>query len=146
MRYLLAALLLTVTPAAFAACPDPLPEDTICLEWEAPTQNVDGTPLTDLAGFQIKYGFASRDYEADLVDVPDPSRTDQVVSTNGEIVIPSPGAEGGDVEVFFAMTAYDDDGNISADSNEVTRTVTFPDTGAPQPPRIITLLLNVRTD
>ena len=35
----------------------------ITLTWLAPTQNVDGTPLTDLAGYRIYYGNVSRQYD-----------------------------------------------------------------------------------
>ena len=31
------------------------------LSWTAPTQNVDGSPLTDLAGYEIRYGQSSSD-------------------------------------------------------------------------------------
>ena len=36
---------------------------SVTLSWIAPTQNTDGTPLTDLAGYRIYYGTASRQYE-----------------------------------------------------------------------------------
>ena len=32
------------------------------LQWEAPSTNDDGTPLTDLAGYKIYYGTASGNY------------------------------------------------------------------------------------
>lgn len=36
---------------------------TISLSWIAPTENTDGTPLTDLAGYKIYYGPASGQYD-----------------------------------------------------------------------------------
>ena len=34
----------------------------IGIKWEAPTTNHDGTPLEDLGGFKVYYGFSSGDY------------------------------------------------------------------------------------
>ena len=34
------------------------------LAWIAPTTKIDGTPLTDLAGYKLYYGRTSRQYEA----------------------------------------------------------------------------------
>lgn len=35
----------------------------VTLNWQAPTELVDGDPLTDLAGFRLYYGRSSGDYE-----------------------------------------------------------------------------------
>ncbi len=35
---------------------------SISLEWDAPIDNVDGSPLNDLAGYKIYYGTASGNY------------------------------------------------------------------------------------
>ena len=35
----------------------------VTLNWQAPTQLIDGAPLTDLAGFRLYYGRSSGDYE-----------------------------------------------------------------------------------
>lgn len=41
------------------------------LNWSPPTQNVDGTPLLDLAGYTIYYGTAERQYDRSLrIDNP----------------------------------------------------------------------------
>lgn len=80
-----------------------------CVEWIPPTENVDGTPLTDGAGFRVYYGPASRQYDS-MVEVSDWQTTHQL------LLLP-PG------ESFIAATAYDVDGNESAYSNEVTRVV-----------------------
>jgi hypothetical protein len=40
----------------------------VTLNWQAPTELVDGSPLTDLAGFRLYYGRASTDYE-DVVEI-----------------------------------------------------------------------------
>jgi len=79
----------------------------VALSWVAPTQNVDGTTLNDLAGYRIYYGTESRAY-SDMVDVTAPG------STSHTLYLPS-----GDY--YMAMTALDGDGNESAYSNEVLK-------------------------
>lgn len=144
MRYL-ATLLCLLAPAAFAACPDPVPENTVCLEWQAPTQNVDGTPLTDLDGFQIYWSLTLGDWvPVRMIDIPDEGLT-EFTSPATPINIPSPGPGGGDVDVFFVMTAYDADGNVSAFSNSVGKVVTFPDSQPPGEPTILNVIINVTT-
>jgi hypothetical protein len=79
--------------------------------WTAPTQNVDGSPLTDLDGYNIYHGPSSRNY-------------------NGVAVVPDAGATCADVAglpagtYFVAMTALDADGNESGLSNEVLKVET----------------------
>lgn len=80
----------------------------VSLNWVAPAQNVDGSPLTDLAGFRIYYGTSSRDY-TDVVDIGSPGTTSFVLEQ----------VQG---DYYFAMTALDGDGNESAYSNEVRKT------------------------
>lgn len=78
------------------------------LSWVAPTENVDGSLLTDLAGFRIYYGAASRSY-SDMVDVASADATSHTLSlTTGDY--------------YVAMTALDAEGNESAYSNEVLKT------------------------
>src|SRR5687767_6502029 len=38
------------------------PTGTAALAWVAPTQNADGSPLSDLAGYRILYGTTPGDY------------------------------------------------------------------------------------
>lgn len=82
---------------------------TVTLNWQAPTQNVDGTPLTDLAGYRIHYGTTSRSYTQSVA-----------VGTSGAtshaLQLPSG-------TYYFAMTALDAQGNESAYSNEVIKSV-----------------------
>lgn len=42
---------------------EPVQCGTVSLSWVAPTENTDGTPLTDLAGYNIYYGRSSAQYE-----------------------------------------------------------------------------------
>lgn len=81
----------------------------VSLNWQPPSENVDGSPLTDLAGYRIHYGSRSRAYDQRL-DVPDPATTQR------ELKLAS-GA------YYFAMTALDREGNESAYSNEVLKTL-----------------------
>ena len=81
---------------------------SVALNWVAPDENVDGTPLTDLAGYRIYYGTASRDYSG-MVQVNNPAETSHTLSL----------ASG---DYYVAMTALDQEGNESAYSNEVLKT------------------------
>jgi hypothetical protein len=79
------------------------------LRWQPPSQNVDGTPLTDLAGFVIYWGTSSRDYTGSFT-INSPSATEWEATV-------SPG------DYYFAMTAFDGANNESAHSNEVLKTI-----------------------
>jgi len=47
---------------------------TVTLTWTAPTQNDDGTPLTNLAGYKLRYGTSATGL-TQLVDIPNPTIT-----------------------------------------------------------------------
>jgi hypothetical protein len=79
------------------------------LRWQAPTQNIDGSPLTDLAGYQIYFGLNSGSYDG-TVAISDP------LATNEYMELPS-----GDH--FISISAIDADGNESGLSNEIMKTV-----------------------
>ena len=79
------------------------------VNWVAPTENVDGTPLTDLASYRIYYGLFSRSY------------TDQVAVNNSAATSFSVAVPGG--TYYVAMTAIDGEGNESGYSNEIQRVV-----------------------
>jgi hypothetical protein len=83
------------------------------LRWQAPTQNVDGSDLTDLAGFVIYWDTTSRGYAS---------------GGGGSFVINSPSTTEWEVTAapgtyYFAMTAFDADNNESAYSNEVLKVI-----------------------
>lgn len=82
---------------------------TMSLNWVAPTENADGSQLTDLNGYRVYYGQSPRNY-TNNTDVDDPS------ATSASIALP-PG------DYYVAMTALDREGNESAYSNEVVKTV-----------------------
>lgn len=51
---------------------------SVTLSWSAPTQNVDGTPLTDLSGFRVYYGTGSRQY-SQTMNIANPGVTTAVI-------------------------------------------------------------------
>lgn len=82
---------------------------SVNLAWQPPAENEDGSPLTDLSGYRIYYGSFSRDYNDSIV-VNDADATEwDVELTSGEY--------------YIAMTAFDVQGNESAYSNEIVRSI-----------------------
>ncbi len=79
----------------------------LTLSWVAPTENVDGTPLTDLAGYRIYYGDNSRAY-LNSADVNDGG------ATSYTLTVPSG-------SYYVAMTALNLSGDESAYSNEILK-------------------------
>jgi hypothetical protein len=89
--------------------PAPAPAPTsaaVTLAWDPPTQNSDGTALTDLVGYKIHYGTASQDY-TDVVELNNPGLTRYVVDS-----LPAG-------EYYFAVAAYNSKGDESLLSQEV---------------------------
>lgn len=79
------------------------------VRWQAPTQNVDGSALTDLAGYRVYWGQLSRNYTG--------SHTiNSAAVTQWEANI----AAG---DYYFALTAFYAQDNESAYSNEVRKTI-----------------------
>ena len=81
---------------------------SVALNWVAPSENVDGSPLIDLAGYRIYYGTSSRNY-SDMVELNDPTESSHTLNL----------ASG---DYYVAMTALDQEGNESGYSNEVLKT------------------------
>ncbi len=81
---------------------------TAVLGWDAPTTNVDGSSLDDLAGYKIYVGTAAGNYAAtlDVGNVTDFSMDNLVPGT-----------------YYFAVTAYNTSGMESSYSNEGTKTI-----------------------
>jgi hypothetical protein len=80
------------------------------LSWTAPTQNTDGTPLTNLAGYTIYYG-TSASALTQTIQVASPSATSYVVS----------GLSSG--TYYFAIAAYTTVGTQSAQTAAVSDTI-----------------------
>lgn len=80
------------------------------LSWTAPTQNEDGSPLTDLAGYKLYWGTTPGSY-TDSITVDNPGLTLFVVDN-----LPAGSYE-------FVATAYNSSGVESAYSNPASKTV-----------------------
>jgi len=83
---------------------------TVTLSWVAPTQNSDGSPLMDLAGYKIYYRKNSGSYNQ-AVRLDNPSVSTYVVDQLSPATY------------YFAATALNTSGVESSFSAEVTRTV-----------------------
>ena len=79
----------------------------VSLDWQPPTVNVDGTPLTDLRGYRIYHSDPSGRVDL-LASVTDPSATHHALEL----------ASG---DYPLVMTAVDADGNESGFSNTVIK-------------------------
>ncbi len=80
------------------------------LAWSAPTQNEDGSPLTDLAGYRIHYGTSASDLNR-RIEIGSPATTSQVVQNL------TPGTW------FFAISAYTHKGAESSRSGVVSKVI-----------------------
>jgi hypothetical protein len=84
--------------------------NTVTLSWQAPTENADGSALTDLKGYKVHYGAASKSY-SDIIQVTNPGLTTYVVQN-----LPAG-------TYYFAVTAYNGSGTESSLSGEVSTLV-----------------------
>jgi hypothetical protein len=96
----------------------------VSLTCTAPTTRTDGSPLTNLAGYRIKYGTVSGTY---------PTVIDKQGAVCGPYTVSN--LTGG-VTYFFVMSAYDANALESANSNQVSRTVLI---APPNPPGGLTV-------
>ena len=85
-------------------------EGVVTLSWLAPTENSDGSPLMDLAGYKIYFRKNSGSYDQEI-QIDNPSITTYVV----EQLSPA--------TYYFAATAFNLSGVESSFSSEVARTV-----------------------
>jgi hypothetical protein len=83
---------------------------SVTLSWTAPTTREDGTSLTNLAGYYIRYGRMSGVYDYEI-KVDNPGVTTYLVE----------GLQSG--TWYFVLSAYDGDGLESNASNEVVKEV-----------------------
>ncbi len=100
-RAALAAFAITVTDASSGAA---------SLEWTPPTQNIDGSALTNLAGYRIVYG-ASATQLTQTIQVANAGMSAYVVENL------APGT------YYFAVRAYTSSGAESANSNVIAKVV-----------------------
>lgn len=83
---------------------------SVALSWTPPTQNADGSTLTDLSGYKIHYGTASKSYSKSLA-----------VNTAGVTSYQIDNLPEG--KLYFAMTSVNASGAESDFSSEVAVTV-----------------------
>jgi hypothetical protein len=82
----------------------------VSLSWIPPTENEDGSPITNLGGYKIRYGAAVDAYDK-VIDVPTPGLTSYMI--DGLV----PGT------YYFAMAAYTTSGIEGANSAAVSTTL-----------------------
>ncbi len=82
--------------------------NSVNLSWAAPTTNVDGSALTDLAGYKVHYGPSSNNYTQSVT----------IGNITGASISDLP-----DGIWCFAVSAYDTSGNDSSLSNETCQTL-----------------------
>jgi hypothetical protein len=80
------------------------------LTWTPPTTRTDGSPLTNLAGYRLRYGNSSGTYP-NTITISNPGLTTYLVQNL---------AAG---TYFFVLAAYDATGGESANSNSVSKTI-----------------------
>jgi len=100
----------TATLAAFTVKVVATASGSVTLTWTPPTQNVDGSPLTDLAGYRIYWGTAQGEY-TNSASISNPGLTSYVV----EQLTPA--------TWYFATTALNGQGIESAFSNVAQKTI-----------------------
>jgi len=93
-----------------AAATTPPGTGSATLSWIAPTERTDGSTLTNLAGYRIRYGNARGNYGT-TVNVSNPGLTTYVIDNlvSGTY--------------YFVVTAYDGAGAESSFSNEASKTI-----------------------
>jgi hypothetical protein len=99
-----------IAPASLSAFSITVTTGSASLAWSAPTENTDGTPLTDLAGYTIHYG-TSASALTQTVQLASPGATSYVVSNL------SAGT------YYFAVSAYSTAGTQSAESAVGSKTL-----------------------
>jgi hypothetical protein len=82
-------------------------DGSVKIAWDAPI-NSDGTPLSNIAGYNVHYGTSSRNYD---------KKVDTGTLQNCTITGLTPGT------YYMSVTCYDASGNESAFSNEASKIV-----------------------
>ena len=99
-----------VPPTTPVPPPAPSTSTNVTLAWVAPTENNDGSPITNLAGYKIHYGTTSSEY-TETVALHNAGLTRYVLDS----------LKSG--TYYFAITAYNVQGIESPLSGEITTTV-----------------------
>ena len=85
-------------------------DGSVTVAWRPPTTRVDGSTLTDLAGFRVKYGNAAGDYP-NTVTLNNPGLTRHTVAYL------APG------RWYFVISAFDSGGYASSDTSPVSTVI-----------------------
>jgi hypothetical protein len=85
---------------------------SVTLSWSPPTQNSDGSSLSNLAGYTLHYGTSSEDYTGSI-EITNPTATSYVVDGSNF----PPGT------YYFAISAYNAQQVSSSLSGEISVTV-----------------------
>jgi hypothetical protein len=88
-----------------------IPVAEVDTRWVAPTENEDGTPLADLAGYRLYWGRTSGGPYPNRADIESPAETSYTIAGLA------------DGEWYLVMTAVTDRGVESEFSNEVSITL-----------------------
>jgi hypothetical protein len=100
----------TASLPAFSINVQQLATGSATLSWQPPTTRTDGTPLTNLAGYHIRYGTTNSNYP-NVITIPNGGLTSAVV----ESLPPA--------TWYFVISAYDSTGAESANSSPVSKTI-----------------------
>lgn len=96
--------------AAFAIVVQATGSGSATLTWNPPMFRVDGSPLNDLAGYEIRFGNASRSY-SNRITLNNPGLASHAVDGLGAGTW------------YFAVLAFDSSGQLSAPSAEAQKTI-----------------------
>lgn len=100
------------TAGATPSAPPASSTKSVTLSWSPPTQNSDGSSLTNLAGYTLHYGTASEDYTGSI-EITSPTETSYTVSDSN---FPAG-------TYYFAISAYNAEQVSSPLSGEVAVTI-----------------------
>ena len=100
----------TITVSAVSTSPPPPVTGSVTLDWTPPTNNVDGSPISNLAGYTILYGNNPNSL-TQTVNVPNPASTSYVVQN----LTPA--------TWYFSLVAYNSAGEDSTPSTPVSMVV-----------------------
>lgn len=101
---------LTASLPAFSIRVQQVATGSATLTWQPPTTRTDDSPLTNLAGFRIRYGTSQGSYP-NVITLDNPGLTTYVV----ENLTPA--------TYHFVMSAFDEAGLESANTNSVSKTI-----------------------
>ena len=102
--------LLQASLAAFSIDVQESANGTVTMSWTPPTTRTDGSPLTNLAGFRLRYGNSVGNY-SNTITIPNPGVTTYLVENL---------ARG---TYYFVIAAYDSTGIESSNTSPVSGTI-----------------------